>query len=62
MGYVTLPNGLRLHDGDWAPEEEFEFYDRQRSVVRYSRPQPDQSGKEADQGPQQEEPRPDQGL
>lgn len=61
MGYITLPNGLRLHDGDWTPEEEFEFYDRQRSVVRYSRPQ-SPSGEGADPEQSQEEPRPDQGL
>lgn len=37
MGYLDLPNGLRLHDGDWTDKEEMEFYDRQRHVIYLSR-------------------------
>ena len=38
--YIELPNGLRLRDArfKWTAQEELEFYERNRHVVKYTKP------------------------
>lgn len=60
MGWIEMPGGGRLHDGNWTEEEEMDIYERTSHVKAFTKPEKGWTGPKGSE-PEDEGEQPKQG-